>query len=115
RAWFANGGCPVTIGHLTRLEVHGDSVCIQIGFVMLSFESHKDITQNLRTKNVSNRLGSSLRCEGTLVQVVALMFKIRCVGFDLPRRDPLINAEPGPSGETNRHGFKAVVVAGHTT
>src|SRR5262245_63411078 len=82
---------------------------------MLSLESHKDITQHVRTKNVCPRPDSTLGCEGTLMQVVAPLLNIECVGLDLLRRDLFIDAEPGPSGETNRHGFKVVVVTGHTT
>ncbi len=92
-----------------RFQVHGHSIGVEIGFVVLCIEPYQDIAHKKRAEDVFDWN------EETLVQVVAQLFQTEHVGFHLLRRDLLVHLESVLARRADRHRGEAVIVAGNAS
>ena len=97
---------PLAVGRLMRFQVHGRSVGVEIGFVVLGIETDQHVAHNELAEHILD--GN----EESLVQEVAQFHQAENVGFDLLRRGLLVHLESAPARRTDRHRREAVVVAG---
>ena len=106
RTCIRGGVDPLAVRRLMRLQEHGHGIGVEIGRVMLGVEADQDVAQNKRSEEISHR------SKETLVQVVAQLLQAEHVGFHLLRRGFFVDLETVFSSRADRHGRKAVVVAG---